>query len=208
MYHHAYLLVGPHEEGMRKAHTLFGFTHAPEGNPDVHVLRYSTFGIEEARVLTRWAFQQPVAGTHRIFIVQCEQLTHETQNALLKLFEEPPRTSRFALLVPSEDSIIATLRSRFEVVPLAQAVEKEVVRAEQFLAQSYAERLEEIARRTKSKEEGWHGELLSSLEDFFHTRGDTKALQSIAFVRTYSERRGASRKMLLEHLALSLPSVE
>lgn len=204
MVHHAYLLVGPLESGMRTARTLFGLDEAREHGPDVHVLRYATFGIDDARMLTRWAFQQPVAGTHRIFLIQCEQLTHETQNALLKLFEEPPQTSRFALMVPSEDTVIATLRSRFETVSVATETQAPML-AEAFLAQRYAERLEEIARRSKNKEEGWHAQLLVSLEDFFHARGDMHALASIAFARTYSDRRGASRKMLLEHVALSLP---
>ena len=137
-------------------------------------------------------------------------MTHETQNALLKLFEEPPQTSRFALVVPGEDSVIATLRSRFQVISLRgeeDSYKSGRVLVREFLKKSYAERLEEIARQVKKKEEGWATQLLVSLEEFFYVEKDLHALACIAFVRTYSDRRGASLKMLLEHLALSLPSI-
>ncbi len=209
--HHAYLVIDAKESGIRHALGLFDIVYGEhEGNPDVQVLSYQLFGVAEARNLKEWSYQKPVGGGKRVFVITCDQMTMETQNALLKLFEEPPATAVFALVMRDVEQVLPTLRSRFEVVTPSQK-KMGVDVAQAFLKLSLGERLKEIVAHTKEKDIVWVHALLASLEVYYveqlHKKGSTTAtevLKTILFVRTYIDRRGASPKMLLEHLALAL----
>ena len=203
MEHHAYLIIGSKEAGLHHSLKLFSITDA-HNDPDVHFLSYEVLGIDDARLLQRWAYQKPVNAQKRYFVITCDGMTHETQNALLKLFEEPPETSAFALVLSHEEQILPTLRSRFSVVYAARA-EVHTAHAAAFLALSYAQRIEEISRRLKEKESGWVSLLLNNLEAYLYASRDIHGLRAVLFVRKYIDRRGASVKMLLENLALSVP---
>ena len=203
MQHHAYLILGSKEMGLRRARELFSIADV-SNDPDVHFLSYEVLGIDDARLLQRWAYQKPVNAPKRYFVITCDGVTHETQNALLKLFEEPPETSAFALIVSHEEQVLPTLRSRFSVVHAAR-IEVDTVPAAGFLSLSYAQRIEEIAQRLKEKESGWVSLLLNNLEAYLYASHDIHGLRAVLFVRKYIDRRGASVKMLLENLALSIP---
>lgn len=201
MTHHAYLLIAERDSGIAHARELFGVSS--DTHPDVQVLSYELFGIDDARALKEHAFQRPVAGDRRVFIVTCTSLSHETQNALLKLFEEPPQTAAFALVLSREDLILPTLRSRFEVVRLHAPLSEDP--STHFLAASFSDRLEEVAKRTKAKDVPWQRALLAGLERHFHSVENAAVLRDLVWVETQIGARGASPKMLLEHVALSLP---
>lgn len=203
MTHHAYLICGPKEESVARAYMLHSLSlEDGRGNPDVHVLSYGLLSIENAREIKEWAQQKPVHRERRIFIISFDQMLHEAQNALLKLFEEPPKESAFVLIVPHEDLLLATLRSRFEIVNLSPATSETV--AARFIALSQSERQKEIAKRTKEKDIGWIRELIASLERHAKETKNYPLARQVLFVETYLNRRGASQKMLLEHLALCL----
>jgi DNA polymerase III delta prime subunit len=212
MVHHAYLVCGARESGIAHACELFALSEERKvGNPDVQIFHFEQFGIDDARRLEEWAQQKPVREARRLFIISVEQMLHEAQSALLKLFEEPPKESAFVLIVPNLERILPTLRSRFETVVLGEAAEQAL--AEEFLALSFAERLKEIGQRMKDRDTAWVESLLSSLETYAHKdvriKGDgvvdREVKRALLFTRTYIARRGASQKMLLEHLALALP---
>ncbi len=212
MSHHAYLIIAPQKEGVLRAYAAHNIE--PEsvgGNPDIQVLTYPVFGIDDARKLQEWSFQKPTHGERRLFVICAESITHETQNALLKLFEEPPRTSTFAIVVPDLERILPTLRSRFETIIVSHQVG--LASAKNFLALNPGERLKEIAVRTKNKDTVWEAELLASLEEYFYGEGAKvngvqihgKPLRALAFVQGHIGKRGSSPKMLLEYLALVAP---
>lgn len=201
MQHHAYLLVASKEDGIAHARQMFDLPQ--DAHPDVQILSYGLFGIDEARMLKEWAYQRPVQSDKRHFIIAVDEILHESQNALLKLFEEPPATSVFSLILPREDRVLATLRSRLEIVRL-KAVEHEDVAAA-FLKLDLGSRLEEIQKRTKAKDKAWERELLSGLERMLYAQENREALRTITEVEVVIGARGSSPKMLLEHLALSLP---
>jgi len=85
--------------------------------------------------------------------------------------------------------------------PAATAVSDEVVA---FLESPYRVRLEEIAKRMKEKDTGWAKRLLDGIEVWAHVEHRSDILEEILLVRKYARSPGASLKMLLEHLALSL----
>jgi len=199
--HHAYLFVADREDGIAHAREKFGLSD--EAHPDVQILSYSLFSIDEARALKEWAYQRPVSAPVRHFLISCDDIQHASQNALLKLFEEPPQTCVFSLIMSREDRILPTLRSRLEVVRL-KARETESA-AEAFLKLPFSKRIEEVGARVKAKDMLWQREVLGGLERLFYGRNDHEALAAIAFIESMIGAQGSSPKMLLEHLALSLP---
>ena len=175
--------------------------HQPDETVETSLLTIEQFGISDARDLKEAASRAPQVGTHRRFCITLESITVEAQNALLKLFEDPPETARFELSVPKEDILIGTLRSRLQYEQEVQ-VEINVDTANSFLKASLQERLDEIAARTKAKDQVWISDLLNGLETI--AGSDTEAREALLLVRQYIDARGASKKMLLEHVALSL----
>ena len=176
---------------------------------DIRHFVLEQFGIEDARTLSRESSRRPVELPYLTFVVAFSRATHEAQNALLKTLEEPAPTSRFCIVVPREDVLIATVRSRLEVVENVKeermAPTKE---AEAFIALSYGERLSEIAERTKAKDTSWIASLLLGIEVWAHTKRDASVMRELLMVRGYITASGSSKKMLLEHLALSIPSAQ
>jgi DNA polymerase III, delta subunit len=118
MNHHAYLIAGDSERGMVRA---LAFIEEELGlgknHPDRTVLSYDLFSVDDARTLSSVALRHPVAGDVKAIIISAQRFFHEAQNALLKLFEEPPTGTYLFLVLPSEGLVIPTLRSR--LLPLS-----------------------------------------------------------------------------------------
>lgn len=209
--HHAYIYEGalPLLPALAAdARERFGF----EGvhHPDVHVREFEKFGVDESRALGAQAALRP-AGGRALFVVGLSAVTTEAQQALLKLFEEPQQGVMFVLLVP-HGTLIETLRSRALPYPPWETPER-LARgpAAAFLRAGQKERSEYIAKLLKD-DEGARvrvRELLAGLEAELQTTVSEPrtraALEDIARVRSYVGDRSPSLKMLLEHLALSVP---
>jgi len=201
--HHAYYIEGP----------LSLFAAYKEKLQPFWAREFERFGIDEARALVEQAGLKNFG--EATFFIATASLPVEAQQALLKLFEEPQAGTTFILLVP-HGSIIPTLRSR--MLPLPDEVEEETsknLEAKKFLKSSTKDRSAYIAKLLKDEEgvKEQVRELLNELEReleqvLIRTKGEKtirEALEDIAKVRSYVGDRSPSLKMLLEHLALSLP---
>jgi hypothetical protein len=185
-------------------------------DPDVHTVEFEKFGIDDARELVRTASLESIAG-RALYIIGIASMTTEAQQALLKLFEEPQAGTVFVLLVP-HGSTIATLRSRLLPYPALEIGQgTKGSGAIKFLASPYAARSADITKLLKDDEgvKERVRELLANLEGTLHAallkskgRKDIReGLEDLAKVRSYANDRSASLKMLLEHLAISLPQI-
>ena len=171
---------------------------------DTHHITVEQFGIEAARYVQQRAHERPIKAAQQMFVLCAQNITVEAQNALLKLFEEPPKTTRFILIFPRRSLLLPTLRSRFA----ASAVQTSLVDsslAREFLASNVATRLSTVAAATKEKRTKWMLQLVNELAAEETVRTDATATMVLAMVERYLHLTGASRKQLLEHLALSLP---
>ena len=102
---------------------------------------FERFGIDEARALIQLASLKNVGKT--IFFIAAASITHEAQQALLKLFEEPQQGTTFVFLV-SHGALIATLRSRMLPYPPLESIEMPLTgQAEKFLKA----RIRRVAKR-------------------------------------------------------------
>jgi len=233
MTHHAYIYEGSLSELgtlAEDARVRFGFE--TEHSPDVHVREFEKFGIDESRWLTATAALKPSSG-RTLFVIGISSTTSEAQQALLKLLEEPQAGTTFVLLLP-HGLLLPTLRSRMLGYPHESmpAIENQdgpgepgpswggdwgggnfSGQARAFLTMSGKDRSDLIAKLLKDDEgtkervrdfvNTLEAELASRTRDAKVRQG----LEDIAMVRTYLADRSPSLKMLLEHLALSLPKL-
>jgi DNA polymerase-3 subunit delta' len=96
---------------------------ASGNHPDMHQVQPESkagrLGIEQVRDLQRQLSLTPNLGNHRVAILErFEQATPSAANALLKMLEEPPSYVVLVLLAPDTDSVLPTIVSRCQVVPL------------------------------------------------------------------------------------------
>lgn len=238
--HHAYVYYGSlsHLSALAASARDF-FDFKKDNDPDVQILSFEKFGIEESRQLKESASMKPVSG-RALYIVGVSQITSEAQQALLKLFEEPQEGVTFVLLAP-HGSLIATLRSRLLLYP--ESLQKNPVQkvlgsprpaarrqarpdhfdqdfsaATSFLASPYKTRSTDIAKLLKDEEgvrervrdflDGLEVVLYKALQKSKDTKQIREGLEDIAKVRSYANDRSPSMKMLLEHLALALPTIK
>ena len=94
---------------------------AQSGNhPDIYVVgREKTASIDDVRRLIARASLKPNESDKQIFVIcNANKLREEAQNALLKLFEEPPATVAIFLLTESRSSLLPTVLSRGQRIHL------------------------------------------------------------------------------------------
>lgn len=171
--------------------------------------KFDRFGVDDARELIALAALKPVG--EATFLVGFSSTTSEAQQALLKLLEEPQPGVSFLFLVP-HGTLLPTVRSRMMVWEKQHDTGK-VSRSSalSFLGASAKERSDMIVALLKDEEDvkervrdlldGLEQELSKNMQDPVVREG----LEDIAKVRDYLRDRSPSLKMLLEHLALSLP---
>ncbi len=228
--HHSYFVVAETEEGIECAgaftESVLGMPVI--GNPDVLTLRHGLLSVDDARKLRSLAELSPTKGTQKVLIISASRLFHEAQNALLKLFEEPPAGTILILVIPSEGMLLPTLRSRLLPLPNQSVSESSASThsaATEFLAASPAERekiLTKIVDRTKSdKDEEKQAarlvaiQLLEGLMNVTHAKWQAETSVSKkhelqiflkdlhAFIPILHER-SAPLKLIFEHVLLVL----
>jgi len=234
MQHHAFVIEKEAEEGIKIALAWAEkeLEMKPEGNPDVVVLRYGLFSVADARRVTELAVGAPFKGESKVLIITASRAYHEAQNALLKLFEEPPVGTYLFLILPSLGGLLPTLRSRVQVLnPMWDVVRPtsdvglpmshipEV--AEEFLRATKEKRSTIIKRLTSGSDEEKRREnreeaiaLINGIEATVYRSqaalklgSETlKLLSDIATLRSHLYDRSAPVRMILEHLSLVTPN--
>jgi len=220
--HHAYALVG----GASTRLDLVSFIEMEHGviargNPDFFVQKYEVLMIDDARALKDAHATRPFAreddkhgkGGSRFFIIEADSMTHEAQNALLKIFEEPNEYAYFFLVIPSEESLLPTLRSRLFMVRRVMGkegnakIDKNIV---SFLSSSTSERIAFVDKLAADISDGKNPktaalEFCASLSRHLRDDGIEKnaaALAALAQTESYLRDRAPSVKQLLEFVAL------
>jgi hypothetical protein len=182
----------------------FEFEHTP------HVVyRESQLGIDLVRTLIVAAHRRPQGdAAEQLIMVATEFITEEAQQALLKIIEEPPLSTRFIFVLPFGYSLLPTLESRFERAQRNGERSEQLV-FETFKNASYAERMTSIEEAVKKKDLLWQMAMkrgvLAQLESS-RAQMPHGMIQELEYVGRLLLTRGASNKFLFEHLALTLPA--
>jgi hypothetical protein len=154
---HAFFTVGDLEEGIARAQAFVGETLGlnPTDIANVTVNRYTNFDIDDVRDLITATQHAPTHGAERAVLISASRLFVPAQNAMLKLFEEPPEGMTLVLVVPSEGVLLPTLRSRLIRLPDGNA--GGVGTGAAFLALSATERkqlVDKLLDRARSEKPG------------------------------------------------------
>jgi hypothetical protein len=190
-----------------------------EGNPDLYVRDYRQFGIDDAQELRMRASSRAV-GERRVFIISAGGMTSEAQNALLKTLEEPPAHSLFIFLIPAPEALLATVRSRSQILSLEKAhmaLAEGSVQPQAFFAANPATRIDmlKVVLEKDNDDKYDTGAILAflaSLERYLAASNadfiaKKEALDTIYRARMYITDRGALVKTLLESVALLSPQI-
>ena len=220
--HHAYLIEGEYDQVFPELLSYLKEHKLIAGPNDVYQNSSETLTIDLSRLIK---VQQAEKSAHKFFILGANFFTREAANSLLKVFEEPTPGTHFFLITPNPHLLPATLRSRLHFISAEnkKGIKPEVLEeAKKFLAASHSQRIKIIEEFLKKFEDLEVGEnnmksralaWLNVIETILHDSGkDTKEkvyeFEELAKVRDYIADRGASAKMLLEHLALILPTIK
>lgn len=224
--HHAFVIEAEAEGGVATAEAWVEkeLGIQVKNNPDIAVLRYGLFSVDNARHVCDIAAGAPFAGEYKVVIIAASRAYHEAQNALLKLFEEPPKGTFLFFILPSLGGLLPTLRSRVQMLEKNKGESikykgKSDARAEEFIKASKEKRCAIIKKLTSGKDEEERRELrdeairiVNGIEAIAYAelkkkRGDEVAalLSDIAILRGNLYDRSAPVRMILEHLSLVIP---
>ena len=79
-------------------------TYAPDG---------ATFKVDTVREIRDNAYIMPIEAKRKVnILLDCDKMTEQAQNALLKVLEEPPAFMVFILICRSSSALLSTIRSR------------------------------------------------------------------------------------------------
>ena len=223
MRHHAFVIEAGAEEGIECARA-FGTRELgldAKGNPDVVVLQYGLLSVEDARRVGEVAAQAPLAGDTKLIIIAAARAYHEAQNALLKVFEEPPAGTYLVLVLPSLGMLLPTLRSRVQSLSVtgtrntsiygSNPIVEEFLKATREKRGAIAKRLatgrDEDERRANRDEAL---AIVDGIEAAAYHDGHSMSinaglLRELAVLRGFLHDRSAPVRMILEHLALVTP---
>jgi len=172
--------------------------------------RLPQLGIDDVRTLIAAAYRRPHGDDIiQTLLVATEFITEEAQQALLKIIEEPPLSTRFVFVLPRGYNLLPTLESRFERQSEEGIVAHDISAFREFKNASYAERIAAIELSTKNKDHAWQQEIKNGLAAYLlghKAELPLPALKELEYVVRLLLTRGASNKFLLEHLALTLPA--
>lgn len=187
---------------------------------DIHIFEpiEHSFGIKDVREMQKAAFMKPLQSKEKIlFLSKAELLTIEAQNALLKLLEEPPRSTYIFLEAPTDANFLPTITSRCKII-LLQEEKKEISekRKEELREQrqiiergsvSQKFTLAEHLSQDKETLNTWLDEMIMELrEKILKEPTNTHILiliRQIQKARTIFQTTNVSPRMILEHYFLS-----
>ena len=110
-----YLFTGPAGCGKTTSARIFAsMINEGQGNP-IEIDAASNNGVEQIRVIIDEAKFKPIDSKYKVYIMdECHMLSIGAWNALLKLLEEPPKTTVFILCTTDPQKIPKTILSRVQ----------------------------------------------------------------------------------------------
>ena len=207
--HHAYFLVGNSEDIFLKLKDFLEKSVGVKtnGNPDFWYGKFNTLSIDDAREISLSQERRDFSGDKKIFIISADFITLESQNSLLKVFEEPTFGTHFFIISP-QDILLPTLRSRVQVILCGEVMEG----AESILKLKLKDRLAKVKEITEaiSDEESTKQDaitFLNQIESELYKNGIEKSAESLKLcenARASLYDRGAPIKIILENLLISI----
>jgi DNA polymerase-3 subunit delta' len=150
--------------------------------------------VEQMRAIEREANYRPFEGKARVFLIDdAEKLNDSSDNALLKILEEPPRTSHIILITARPAILLSTIRSRCQVVRFSPLSVAEI---EEFLLRDRTIEPSEARLRARLAGGSIARALASDVESFRSQReAMLGVLEALAMTGHWAELLGAAEQM-------------
>lgn len=176
---------------------------------DIEKLNVDLFGIDDSRNLIKKAYIQPVGeNSKKLIVVKVGNFTIEAQQALLKILEEPPISTVFLFIVPRANILIPTLKSRFLEYKIAENRVDKNQNFSEFVDLPYKDRLLLVAKKLDKDDQVWLKDIKSGVADWLTSSLlllKSEKILTLQMSVMNLGMRGASNKMLLEEIALTIP---
>lgn len=217
--HHAYAIEGDKKITLAELYNFFekDLKIRTKANPDFYFNEFENFGIDNSRELQSQASRKSITGNTRVFIIAISSITIEAQNALLKLFEEPPKGVHFFIIVPTSYIFLPTLRSRVNIIKPKQKLSLRIDKTSvgmKFLKASKSERIKMINDIIEEKNKEKAIDFLNDLEVVLHNKdkldesknfkNNSEIFEMIQNSREYLRGRAPLVKMILENICISI----
>ncbi len=169
----SFLILGNHTNTQSEVEKLSKIIKVDllKTSPDVFIIEPQklSISIEQIRELKGNIYQKPFGGKFKLILIKnADKMTLAAQNALLKIFEEPPVHAIIVLISKNKESILETLRSR--AVTIVSKKEKQVNKTEIINGD-----LETLLSRV-SEIENIHNALIAKIIDKQSCRSEQTAL--------------------------------
>ncbi len=225
--HHAYLVEGMRDEILLD---ILEFIESlgikTTGNPDFALIKIDNFKIEEALYLRSMAGERGYDSNRKFFVVCLNSISLDAEQALLKMFEEPIENTHFFLVVPSKDSLLDTLVSRFYLIKSKNEDAEEIKKAGNFIKMTLPKRIDFLKELLVAEEEDEDMPIeyspkakalkfLNALEFVLHDKifntgkvsDKINYFEHILKTREFLRMPGSSTKTLMEGVALIIPNL-
>ena len=188
-----------------------------QANADLYIRHHRQFGIDDAQELRARASTRAI-GERRVFIISAGGMTSEAQNALLKTLEEPPDNALFIFIVPAPDALLATVRSRSQMIEIERTITAQsgsVLNAATFLSAPLQKRLDLLKTVLEKDDDDkynmgailaflaaleYHVARSAAMMDLQNPSLGKETLEAIYRARAYATDRGALVTQLLGEL--------
>ena len=106
-------------------------------NPDFKIIEPegNSIKIEQIREFQSKVSEKPIISNRKVYIINdCDKMTPEAQNCLLKTLEEPPEFVTIILIVSNESALLTTIKSRCMIIHFDKIPNNQI---EEFLENNY-----------------------------------------------------------------------
>ena len=118
----------------------FELFYKPEKNSSIRYFDKEddklSIGVDKIDEILSWIYLKS-SDLRVVVVFNSHTMTIEAQNKLLKVSEESPNNSHLILICDNEESIIQTLRSRFELIYLNDSISKKTINIDELLEHSF-----------------------------------------------------------------------
>jgi len=173
-----------------------------KANPDFLLVENQSFGINDARNLEQWALGKPLMGKTKVFLIITKAITHEAQNALLKVLEEPPIGTYIFINLENLGGLLPTFLSRVMVLNVSKNSNDKNIDAHKFFSSGIKEKLIMIRSLAKKEDKNDMKKLIKDLEEIsYKKKASAEQMRDILTAKIFASARGSSPKILLEWLS-------
>src|SRR3989344_3307958 len=216
VFHHTQIIIGGDEaRNLVNKMLLENFGFQTEANPDFFDFAKDPFGISDTRDIIEWAVNKPFSGDIKACLITTSNISHEAQNAFLKILEEPPLGTYFFISIPNVGGLLPTLLSRVRIIEIPKNKFEEnnetKSKALEFIDSKIDKRFSMINHLAKMEDKKQIRDFINDIESIarnhylskknVNLENNAKKLKNILEAKVLNNARGASPKMILEWLA-------